>query len=77
MGILAAAFGKSVVSFPMHKHKTARFYQSIEEEGRCIPFDSISGQEVFDKMMYYADKPIIISREIRKAAYENIIQCIK
>lgn len=72
MGILGATFGKSVISFPMHRFKTIRFYQSIGQADRCVPFDDVTPQRTYDMLMKYADKPISIDPSIKEKARNNL-----
>lgn len=72
VGIVGSALGKSCLSFPIHAYKTKRFYEQINEEGRCIMLDSANENIVYQQMLSYYGKPINIPQNIRQLAAENL-----
>lgn len=65
VGIVGAKFGKSVISFPLHKDKINRYYIQISETGRCIPFDEIDDPQVIAAQMErYCTKRINLSDDV-------------
>ena len=73
VGIIGAALGKSVVSFPEHAYKTSRFYANINEEGRSMRLECVNQDEALRMMEKYAAVPITIDKNVRKLAMENLI----
>lgn len=72
VGIVGAALNKSVISFPIHREKTERFYRQIQQGGRSLHLDKLTTEIAYDKINEYYDKPIIISEEIRNSAISNL-----
>ncbi|MGG6310596.1 polysaccharide pyruvyl transferase family protein [Paenibacillus macerans] len=72
VGIISSSLGKSVVSFPVHKQKTLRYYRQIGEEGRCKLFSEVNPEIVEQMIETYHDKPITIDDSIRRTAKMNI-----
>jgi polysaccharide pyruvyl transferase WcaK-like protein len=72
VGILGSTFSKSVLSFPMHKEKTLRYYKQIEEEDRCLPLDGISSEEFRKALTIFSDKKINLPDSIKEAANYNL-----
>lgn len=71
IGIVSSALGKSVISFPLHVHKTWRFYAQIKESGRTVPFANMNKDVVFNQLEKYHNVPISISSELREKAAMN------
>ena len=72
VGIIGCALGKSVLSFPMHRYKTKRFYQSIGYENRCVNFSETNEDVVYEMLVKYHDIPVIVTEDIRRMALENL-----
>lgn len=72
VGIVGAALGKSVVSFPFHKEKTQRYYRQIGEAGRSIHITQITPELVEEQIRTYYDKPIALSPHIYELAEMNL-----
>lgn len=72
VGIVASALGKSIISYPIHKYKTQRFYQQIGESERCVPLKEIDGDSLYDMLELYKNKSISISKDIREKARYNL-----
>ena len=72
VGILGSRFHKSVISTPMHLYKTLRFYKQIGEEGRCIQYQKLTDETIYDLLNEYADKKIIIPDEIVSLSNLNL-----
>lgn len=72
VGIVSASLGKSVVSFPIHREKTGRYYKQIGESERSVHMQSVTEQIAFDQIEKYYDKPIRLDGDIRKLAEYNI-----
>ena len=72
VGIIGCSLGKSVLSFPMHKHKTKRFYDRIGYSERCRSFFELKEGSVISFLEHYHCLPISVPAEIRKAALENL-----
>lgn len=71
VGIISAALGKSVISFPLHIHKTWRFYSQIGEQERTIPLADMTTELVLNQIQKYYNSPITISQELREKAKQN------
>lgn len=72
VGIVGAALGKSVVSFPAHREKTQRYYRQIGEEDRSIHLSKINEKIAYDQIVKFYNKPITLSPEIRALAKSNL-----
>lgn len=74
VGIVGACLEKSVISFPLHRHKTIRFYEKIGFQERCIPFDGLKADEslVYRMLEKFNCMPIIIPDEVKALAYKNL-----
>lgn len=72
VGIVAASFGKSVISFPIHREKTGRYYRQIGEEQRSIKLSEVNENIVYSQLSCYYDKPIIIPDSLIRQANANI-----
>lgn len=72
VGIISAAFGKSVISFPKHKFKTLRFYKQINEEERCKLLNECTIDDVYKALCRFVDSPIKISSEFMWLAERNL-----
>lgn len=73
VGIVSATLGKSVISFPMHQHKTRRFYSQIGESERCAQLADTCAQKAYEMIKKYIDLKIDIPDSIRKEAEKNIL----
>ncbi len=72
VGIVGAAYGNSVLSFPLHDEKTPRFYRQIGEENRCLPLASLNDEIAYDLMRTFFDEPIHIPITLIEAAEKNL-----
>lgn len=72
VGIISASFGLSVISFPLHQHKTWRFYAQINETDRSVPFSEMTQETVLHQLNKYYNMPITISSELRTKAAQNL-----
>lgn len=72
VGIIGCNFGCSVLSFPMHLHKTARFYELIGAKERCYEFSKIGDGDVYNRLIRYCNSPIHVPNELRRLALENL-----
>ena len=71
VGIVSSSLSKSVLSFPVHQHKTKRFYEQINETDRCIRLNEVTIEATYDLLQRFAMKNIEIPDEIRKLAENN------
>ncbi len=71
VGIVAAAYSKSVIPIPQHYKKVEKYYRHIGHSDRVIPLKDATPEKVLEKMEYYADKPIVLSNEIYRRAKKN------
>ena len=72
VGAIAAALGKSVVSFPIHREKTDYFYQMIGEYDRCVNVSLLDTETAYSQIQRFHDRPVRISDELRKKAEMNL-----
>ena len=72
MGIVGAALGKSVISFPHNYNKTHRYYKQIGESERCIPLADVTQSLVLSQLEKFHSTPIVLSQQIRELAKKNI-----
>lgn len=72
VGIVSASLGKSVLSFPIHREKTERYYRQIGEQKRCVHMDYVDEDVAYNQINEFYDIPIIISSEIRNMARNNL-----
>lgn len=72
VGIVGAAFSKSVLSFPIHAEKIPRFYRQIGEPGRCLPLQELTESAALQMLEAYHDRLITIPQELRMAAEKNL-----
>ena len=72
VGILASSFGKSVISFPLHREKVGRFYKQIGEENRSINIAKCDSNIVYDRINKFYNLPIHISDNLREEAKKNL-----
>ena len=77
VGIVGSALSKSVVSFPKHPYKTKRFYESINEEERCVELSKIDSDSAFVQIKKYYKRPINIVNDIREKARMTLTICEK
>lgn len=73
VGVVAAAFGKSVISFPVHKDKTENFYEMIGESERCFYVKNLDIKSAYKQMEHFHDKPVHISDDSRARAEKNLL----
>lgn len=72
VGIIAAVFGKSVISTPSHEYKVKRFYESIGYPERCILYKEIDNNTIKNLLEKYARIGIHIPSEITELSKKNI-----
>lgn len=72
VGIVAAAFSKSVLSFPIHAEKIPRFYQQIGEPERCLPLHELTKDAALQMLETYHERRITIPQELQLAAEKNL-----
>lgn len=72
VGILGATLSKSVISLPMHKEKTERYYKQIGEPERCITLEDSSYYDISATIEKFHNKNINLSREIISKSQYNL-----
>lgn len=72
VGVLGATLGRSVVSFPVHREKTQRYYRQIGEAGRSVHMSEVTPDVVFAQLEKYHDHPITLPAHIRREAEKNL-----
>lgn len=72
VGIVSASLGKSVLSFPIHREKTERYYRQIGEQRRCVHMDNVTEDLAYNQINEFYNVPISISLEIRNMAKNNL-----
>lgn len=72
VGIVGCVLNKSVLSFPIHKFKTSRFYEKIGYIDRCKPLSESSNDIVLNQLNQFYDSPIYINKEIIDLAKSNL-----
>lgn len=72
IGIVGATLGKSVLSFPVHRSKTQRYYHQVGEESRCIHMKDLSPEIVYEQLETYHAKPVALPAWIRQEAEKNL-----
>lgn len=72
MGIVGAALGKSVISFPHNYNKTHRYYKQIGESERCIPLTDVTQSLVLSQLEKFHSTHIVLSPQIRELAKRNL-----
>jgi polysaccharide pyruvyl transferase WcaK-like protein len=73
VGIVAAALGTSVLSFPFHA-KVPRLYRQLEAPDRCVPLDFVTPERVEERLASIADAGFPrfeIPALVRRAANDN------
>ena len=73
VGIVSAAVGTSVVSFPFH-NKTLRFYKQIEAEQRCIPLKFVERGDIkrqIERYLLNDDTNSLVPGIVRNLAENN------
>ena len=70
VGILAATFGCSVLSFSMHE-KIPRYYSQIQCPERCIDFDKANPEIVDMQLERFAGIPTSIPQSVLELANDN------
>ncbi len=63
VGIVAASFKKSVVSFPVH-NKTKRFYDQINQSDRCLEMKLVTEDIALDMLEEFENKRIDFDVEL-------------
>lgn len=71
-GVVGAAMGKSVISFPAHREKTERYYRQIGEAERCVHIRDLTREKAYSQINKFYDKPITLSSEICSLAESNL-----
>lgn len=71
VGIVAAAYSKSVIPIPQHYKKVEKYYRQIGHDKRVIPLKNATAENVFEKLEQYADKPIVLTDAIYQKAKQN------
>jgi len=72
VGIIGATFSKSVISLPMHREKTIRYYQQIGESERCISLNDSTYNDVRETLNKFHNKNINLSKEILSMSEYNL-----
>lgn len=72
VGVVACAFDKCVVSFPVHREKTDNFYQMIGESERCMNVRKLDEEKAYTQLEKFHNKPVHISEELRRKAEQNL-----
>lgn len=72
VGIVSASLNKSVLSFPIHREKTERYYRQIGEQQRCIHMDYVTEDIAYNQIVAFYNTPICISSDIRSMAKNNL-----
>lgn len=72
VGIVAAACGADVLSFPTHV-KTPRFYAQIGASDRCTPLHALAEGEAAERLerALTSDPKLVLPQEVRDAACRN------
>jgi polysaccharide pyruvyl transferase WcaK-like protein len=73
VGIVAAALGTSVLSFPFHA-KVPRLYRQLESPDRCVPLDLVTPERVAERLGSVAAARYArfeIPTTVREAANDN------
>jgi polysaccharide pyruvyl transferase WcaK-like protein len=71
VGICASAFGKQVLSIPLHT-KIIRFYRQINKENNCIMPQDLPKLDIFDKITdMISTGPVVLPTSIRERALMN------
>lgn len=68
MGIVACAYGKSVIAIPEHYKKVERYYKHIGYPERVLPLYQAETPAIYDMLEAYADKPITVPQQVMDAA---------
>lgn len=71
VGIVAAALGRSVLSFPHHT-KTERLFRQLEATARCVPLDSVSTDGAGRMLEGFAEAPMVVPASVRELAGRNV-----
>lgn len=71
MGIVACAYGKSVIAIPEHYKKVERYYKQIGYSERVLPFHLADSSSICDLLENYYNKPICVPKQIIEAAKAN------
>ena len=72
VGIVASTFGKSVLSFPIHREKTGRYYKQIGESDRSIKLFDVSENVAYSQIKKFYGTPIRLSDNITQLAKSNL-----
>ncbi len=72
VGIIAARFGKSVISFSGFTEKIKRFYNQIGELNRTIALSEYDVETGYRMLSEFKDKPICIESNIVRKAESNL-----
>ena len=71
VGIVSSCLGKSVISFPHHQ-KIKRYYSQIGYGNRCYQLSDLSSTEIAHLLDVYKDDPVIVPKNYREMAQNNI-----
>jgi exopolysaccharide biosynthesis predicted pyruvyltransferase EpsI len=71
VGIVAAAYSKSVIPIPQHYKKVQKYYNQIGHGERVLPLKDATIAGVFDLITKYINAPIVLSEEIYEKARQN------
>lgn len=72
IGIISASLGKSVVSFPVHREKTQRYYRQIGEAERSIHMSQVNPDVVERQLEKFHGKKITLPESIIEKARQNL-----
>jgi polysaccharide pyruvyl transferase WcaK-like protein len=71
VGIVAAAYSKSVIPIPQHYQKVQKYYNQIGCGERVLPLKDAAVDTVYDRISRYIEKPINLPEEIYEKARQN------
>ncbi len=80
LGVVSCMLGKSVVSAAEDYRKTSRFYDQIEQSGRCVPLCEAKAQDLAERMARYCGQSITIPPQLRRNACKHrelLISCVQ
>lgn len=71
VGIVAAAYAKSVIPIPQHYKKVQKYYNQIGCGERVLPLKDATIIEVYNRISKYIDEPIMLTEAIYEKAHKN------
>jgi polysaccharide pyruvyl transferase WcaK-like protein len=71
VGIVAAAYSKSVIPVPQHHKKVQKYYNQIGQGERVLPLKDATIEKVFQRISRYIHEPIVLPEQIFEKAREN------